>query len=144
MTGVQRGFLDTRASRPAIRSVDIDIARGPVHLMTGEYDDSCMPVPRRATADRFPGSDVTVMDWIGHFPTRENPIDSPPLSSPVLNCTARPESEELHSHGPDPIHHRAEPAARQARLAYSKTAAADPSRICHQRTARSSNSTRSA
>ena len=36
VTGVQRGFLDRRAWCLAVRAADIDIARCPVHLMTGK------------------------------------------------------------------------------------------------------------
>jgi pimeloyl-ACP methyl ester carboxylesterase len=43
-----------------------------VSLLTGEYDYSCTPEMTLAVAEGIPGSRVTVMKGIGHFPMIEN------------------------------------------------------------------------
>lgn len=55
------------------RSPEIDTGRCPVYLLSGEYDSSCTPERALATADRIKGSQVEIMDGIGHFPMSENP-----------------------------------------------------------------------
>ena len=55
------------------RSVQIDTARCPVYLLSGEYDSSCTPERTRDTAERIKGSKVAVMKGMGHFPMSENP-----------------------------------------------------------------------
>jgi len=55
------------------RSGDIDTARCPVYLLSGEYDNSCTPERAQATAERIKGSKLTVMTGLGHFPMSENP-----------------------------------------------------------------------
>jgi len=55
------------------RSVQIDTARCPVYLLSGEYDSSCTPERTRDTAERIKGSKAVVMKGMGHFPMSENP-----------------------------------------------------------------------
>ena len=55
------------------RSVQIDTARCPVYLPSGEYDSSCTPERTRDTAERIKGSKAVVMKGMGHFPMSENP-----------------------------------------------------------------------
>ena len=50
----------------------IDTSRCPVVLLTGEYDYSCTPEMSRQAAAAIPGSRVTIMPDIGHFPMIEN------------------------------------------------------------------------
>lgn len=52
---------------------DIDTARCPVFLLTGEYDYSCTPEMSRRTAEKIPGASFRTMPGIGHFPMAENP-----------------------------------------------------------------------
>jgi pimeloyl-ACP methyl ester carboxylesterase len=51
----------------------IDTARCPVVMMTGEYDYSCTPAMSEATAGRIPGSTYWTMPDLGHFPICEHP-----------------------------------------------------------------------
>jgi pimeloyl-ACP methyl ester carboxylesterase len=59
---------DIRARLP-----EIDAARCPVHLLTGEYDYSCTPQDTLAAAASIPGSEAVIMKGIGHFPMSEAP-----------------------------------------------------------------------
>ena len=43
-----------------------------VSLLTGEFDYSCTPEMTLAVGEAIPGSRVTVMKGIGHFPMIEN------------------------------------------------------------------------
>jgi pimeloyl-ACP methyl ester carboxylesterase len=54
------------------REVEIDAARCPVYLLTGEYDYACTPEETSATADAVPGARSVKMEGIGHFPMAEN------------------------------------------------------------------------
>ncbi len=45
----------------------------PLYLLTGEYDFSCTPEDTKRTARSIPGSEVTIMESLGHFPMSENP-----------------------------------------------------------------------
>lgn len=54
------------------REHEIDTARCPVHLYTGEYDYACSPQETEATLARIPGSKGGRMPEIGHFPISEN------------------------------------------------------------------------
>ncbi len=54
------------------REAEIDTARCPVHMLTGEYDYACSPEESAATAERIPGAKFTRMEGIGHFPMAEN------------------------------------------------------------------------
>lgn len=50
----------------------IDTNRCKVALLTGEYDYSCTPAMSEAVAAAIPGSRLTVMQGMGHFPMIEN------------------------------------------------------------------------
>jgi pimeloyl-ACP methyl ester carboxylesterase len=50
----------------------IDTKLCKVSLLTGEYDYSCTPDMTREVAAAIPGSHVTIMEGIGHFPMIEN------------------------------------------------------------------------
>jgi pimeloyl-ACP methyl ester carboxylesterase len=50
----------------------IDTRTCKVCLLTGEYDYSCTPDMTRAVAAAIPGSRLTIMKGIGHFPMIEN------------------------------------------------------------------------
>jgi pimeloyl-ACP methyl ester carboxylesterase len=50
----------------------IDTNRCKVSLLTGEYDYSCTPAMSEAVAAAIPGSRLTVMKGMGHFPMIEN------------------------------------------------------------------------
>jgi pimeloyl-ACP methyl ester carboxylesterase len=52
---------------------NIDTARTPLYLLTGEYDLSCTPEDTMRTASTIPGAKVTIMKDMGHFPMSENP-----------------------------------------------------------------------
>lgn len=52
---------------------EIDTARCPVVMMTGEYDYSCTPAMSEATARRIPGATFWTMPGLGHFPICEHP-----------------------------------------------------------------------
>jgi pimeloyl-ACP methyl ester carboxylesterase len=71
------------------RSAQIDTARCPVYLLSGEYDSSCTPERTRATASRIKGSKATVMEGIGHFPMSENPERFHTYLLPVLDAIRR-------------------------------------------------------
>jgi pimeloyl-ACP methyl ester carboxylesterase len=50
----------------------IDTNRCKVALLTGEYDYSCTPAMTEAIAAAVPGSRLTIMKGMGHFPMIEN------------------------------------------------------------------------
>jgi pimeloyl-ACP methyl ester carboxylesterase len=50
----------------------IDTNRCKVALLTGEYDYSCTPAMSEAVAAAIPGSRLTIMQGMGHFPMIEN------------------------------------------------------------------------
>jgi pimeloyl-ACP methyl ester carboxylesterase len=50
----------------------IDTNRCKVALLTGEYDYSCTPAMSEAVAAAIPGSRLSIMKGIGHFPMVEN------------------------------------------------------------------------
>lgn len=50
----------------------IDTARCPLYLLSGEYGYSCMPEDTLAVAAAVPGSRVTIMPGLGHFPMSED------------------------------------------------------------------------
>ena len=64
---------------------EIDTARCPLYLLTGEYDFSCTPDDTRATAEKIPGARFTEMKEIGHFPMSENPEQFRKYLMPVLD-----------------------------------------------------------
>ena len=63
----------------------IDARRCPLYLLTGEYDFSCTPEDTLRTAASIPGSQVTVMKEVGHFPMSENPAQFRRYILPVLD-----------------------------------------------------------
>jgi len=63
---------------------DIDTARTPLYLLTGEYDFSCTPDDTRRTAKSIPGAEVVEMKEVGHFPMSENPAQFRRYLLPVL------------------------------------------------------------
>ena len=63
---------------------DIDTARCPVFLLTGEYDFSCTPEDTLRTAAAVDGANADVMEALGHFPMSENPAQFRRYILPVL------------------------------------------------------------
>ena len=62
----------------------IDTKVCPVYLLTGEYDYSCTPEHTKDTGAKIPGSEVTIMKEMGHFPMSENPKGFRNYILPVL------------------------------------------------------------
>ncbi|HET9360363.1 MAG TPA: alpha/beta hydrolase [Vicinamibacterales bacterium] len=56
--------------RQAVTGIDTRVCK--VSLLTGEYDYSCTPEMTRQVAAAIPGSRMTIMKGIGHFPMIEN------------------------------------------------------------------------
>ncbi|NEK85623.1 alpha/beta hydrolase [Blastococcus saxobsidens] len=54
------------------RAGDIDTARCPVYLLTGEYDHACTPDDTAEALAAVPGARGGTMPGIGHFPMAEN------------------------------------------------------------------------
>lgn len=54
------------------RAGEIDTARCPVYLLTGEYDHACTPEDTAAALAAIPGARGGTMPGIGHFPMAEN------------------------------------------------------------------------
>lgn len=61
----------------------IDAAKVPIHLLTGEYDYSCTPSDSEELAEIL-GVGLTVMPEMGHFPMSENPRKFLNFLRPVL------------------------------------------------------------
>ena len=55
------------------RVAQIDTAKCPLFLLSGEYDYSCTPEETLAVANSIKGSQVTIMKGLGHFPMSEDP-----------------------------------------------------------------------
>jgi pimeloyl-ACP methyl ester carboxylesterase len=66
------------------RVAEIDTRRCPLFLLSGEYDYSCTPEETLAVARSVPGSEVTIMKDLGHFPMSENPVEFLKYLLPVL------------------------------------------------------------
>ncbi|UFS76261.1 alpha/beta hydrolase [Tardiphaga sp. 37S4] len=66
------------------RTKAIDTKLCPLYLLTGEYDFSCMPEDTVRTAAGIAGTEVTVMEQLGHFPMSENPAQFRRYIAPVL------------------------------------------------------------
>ena len=64
---------------------DIDTARCPVYMLTGEYDYSCSPADSQAAAEAIEGAQLQVMKEMGHFPMSENPEAFRGYLLPVLD-----------------------------------------------------------
>jgi pimeloyl-ACP methyl ester carboxylesterase len=67
----------------------IDTNRCKVALLTGEYDYSCTPEMSEAVAASIPGSRLTIMKGMGHFPMIENYPDFRPYLLKALDYVAR-------------------------------------------------------
>ena len=65
-------FLQARRGDIRGRVAQIDTSRCPLFLLSGEYDYSCTPEETLAVAHSIPGSEVTIMKGLGHFPMSEN------------------------------------------------------------------------
>ena len=63
---------------------EIDTARCPIYMLTGEYDFSCSPEMSQATADAIEGASLQIMEGMGHFPMSENPESFKRYLMPVL------------------------------------------------------------
>ena len=66
------------------RVAQIDTRQCPLFLLSGEYDYSCTPEETLAVAASIPGSEVTIMKGLGHFPMSENPAEFLKHLLPVL------------------------------------------------------------
>jgi pimeloyl-ACP methyl ester carboxylesterase len=63
---------------------DIDTAKCPLYMLTGEYDYSASPADSEAAAALIPGAKLTIMKGLGHFPMSENPEGFRAYLLPVL------------------------------------------------------------
>lgn len=63
---------------------DIDTAKCPLYMLTGEYDYSASPADSEAAAALIPGAKLTIMKGLGHFPMSENPEGFREYLLPVL------------------------------------------------------------
>ena len=77
------GEWDARA-----RVAQIDTAKCPLFMLTGEYDYSCTMEMSAATAAKIPGARFIPMHGIGHFPFAENPALFADYLLPVLTEVA--------------------------------------------------------
>jgi pimeloyl-ACP methyl ester carboxylesterase len=66
----------------------IDTRKCKVSLLTGEYDYSCTPAMTEAVAKAIPGSRLTIMKGMGHFPMIENYPVFRPFLLPELEFMA--------------------------------------------------------
>ena len=73
----------------------IDTGRCPVFLLTGEYDYSCPPEDTLAVHAAVPGSTVTIMPGLGHFPMSEDYASFRVHVLPVLAQAGRARSDLL-------------------------------------------------
>ncbi|WP_420391773.1 alpha/beta fold hydrolase [Acuticoccus sp.] len=64
---------------------EIDPARCPIFLLTGEYDFSCTPDATRDVARRIGDVEPVIMKDMGHFPMSENPAAFRTHLLPVLD-----------------------------------------------------------
>ncbi len=62
----------------------IDTTRCAVHLLTGEYDPTMVPISQRAAA-AIPGARLQIMKGLGHFPMSEDHDALMPYLLPVLD-----------------------------------------------------------
>lgn len=75
------------------RVARIDTSRCPLFLLSGEYDYSCTPEETLAAAKSIPGSEVTIMEGLGHFPMSEDPEKFLGYLKPVLDKIGKIESQ---------------------------------------------------
>jgi pimeloyl-ACP methyl ester carboxylesterase len=73
--GVFKGDLHFYTADGDVRGrvAEIDTAKCPLYLLTGEYDYSCTPDDTRELARRIEGAEATIMEGLGHFPMSEDP-----------------------------------------------------------------------
>ncbi|CAN5528271.1 hypothetical protein BH10PLA2_BH10PLA2_04570 [soil metagenome] len=71
------------------RVAQIDTKRCPLYLLSGEYDYSCTPEETLEVAQSIPGSEVKIMEGLGHFPMSEDPRKFIQYLSPVLQKIRR-------------------------------------------------------
>ena len=73
--GVFKGDLHFYKSEGDLRGMvqKIDTRKCPLYLLTGEYDYSCTPEDSQDLARLIPGSQLQIMQGIGHFPMSEAP-----------------------------------------------------------------------
>lgn len=64
---------------------EIDTAKCPVYMLTGEYDYSCTPEASRETAGKITGAKLEIMEGLGHFPMSEDPDRFKAYLAPVLD-----------------------------------------------------------
>jgi pimeloyl-ACP methyl ester carboxylesterase len=67
------------------RVAQIDTAKCPLFLLSGEYDYSCTPEETLAVAKSVKGSHVQIMQGLGHFPMSEDPEKFLGYLRPVLD-----------------------------------------------------------
>jgi pimeloyl-ACP methyl ester carboxylesterase len=72
-------------SLSAEQLAEIDTARCPLYLLTGEYDYSCLPEDTLAVAEAIPGVNVVIMRGLGHFPMSEDHAAFMEHLGPVLD-----------------------------------------------------------
>jgi pimeloyl-ACP methyl ester carboxylesterase len=84
--GVFRGDPDFYTVDGDVRDqvAGIDTSRCPLYLLTGEYDYSRTPDDTRELARRVEGSEITIMNGMGHFPMSEDPEGFLSYLRPVL------------------------------------------------------------
>ncbi len=84
--GVFKGDLHFYKAEGDLRALvsQIDTAKCPLYLLTGEYDYSCTPDDSRALAEHIAGAQLTIMPGLGHFPMSEAPEDFIAHLLPVL------------------------------------------------------------
>jgi pimeloyl-ACP methyl ester carboxylesterase len=84
--GVFKGDLHFYTADGDVRSrvAEIDTAKCPLYLLTGEYDYSATPEITRDLAARIKGAEATAMPGLGHFPMSEDPARFLTHLRPVL------------------------------------------------------------
>jgi pimeloyl-ACP methyl ester carboxylesterase len=84
--GVFKGDLHFYTADGDVRSrvAEIDTAKCPLYLLTGEYDYSATPEITRDLAARIEGAEATAMPGLGHFPMSEDPARFLTHLRPVL------------------------------------------------------------
>jgi len=85
--GVFKGDLHfyTRDGDIRARVEEIDTARCPLYLLSGEYDYSCTPDDTSDLAQRIKGTQAVIMEGLGHFPMSEDPARFLTHLLPVLD-----------------------------------------------------------
>ena len=70
------------------RAGDIDAARAPLWVLSGEYDWSAPPAAGAALAERVAGATHVVLEGMGHFPMSEDPERFREYVAPILEEAA--------------------------------------------------------